>query len=213
MLISSNIHDQSPKGFLIASHQNILALHKICPHNVCAGLKPSGRSTSLHLLHPLLWWIWRNLSGLRFLGSDVTEMSLTLRYFFNKITRFRRITDAGIKAMTTFSAKSHEVRRDWYLVDASGRVLGRLAAEIAPIAQQTKPGLPTSTPVTCCRRQRQQAPRYGKQGRGQDLLSPARTRRRLYDYVRQDAGADRALEIAVKGMLPKGPLGYAMLRS
>ncbi|HZF18898.1 MAG TPA: uL13 family ribosomal protein, partial [Burkholderiales bacterium] len=33
--------------------------------------------------------------------------------------------------MTTFSAKSHEVRRDWYLVDASGKVLGRLAAEIA----------------------------------------------------------------------------------
>src|SRR5437773_8044836 len=35
------------------------------------------------------------------------------------------------KAMTTFSAKSHEVRRNWYLVDASGKVLGRLAAEIA----------------------------------------------------------------------------------
>ena len=33
--------------------------------------------------------------------------------------------------MTTFSAKSHEVRRNWYLVDASGKVLGRLAAEIA----------------------------------------------------------------------------------
>ncbi len=33
--------------------------------------------------------------------------------------------------MSTFSAKPHEVRRDWYLVDASGKVLGRLAAEIA----------------------------------------------------------------------------------
>src|SRR5438105_7974091 len=33
--------------------------------------------------------------------------------------------------MTTFSAKSHEGRRNWYLVDASGKVLGRLAAEIA----------------------------------------------------------------------------------
>src|SRR5467141_4110881 len=33
--------------------------------------------------------------------------------------------------MTTFSAKSHEVRRNWYLIDASGKVLGRLAAEIA----------------------------------------------------------------------------------
>ena len=30
--------------------------------------------------------------------------------------------------MKTFSAKSHEVKRDWYIVDASGKVLGRLAA-------------------------------------------------------------------------------------
>ena len=33
--------------------------------------------------------------------------------------------------MKTFSAKAHEVRRDWYLVDASGKTLGRLASEIA----------------------------------------------------------------------------------
>jgi len=33
--------------------------------------------------------------------------------------------------MKTFSAKSHEVERDWYIVDATDKVLGRLAAEIA----------------------------------------------------------------------------------
>ena len=33
--------------------------------------------------------------------------------------------------MKTFSAKAHEVRRDWYVVDASDKVLGRLAADIA----------------------------------------------------------------------------------
>src|SRR5438046_5528084 len=33
--------------------------------------------------------------------------------------------------MTTFSAKPHEVKRNWYLVDASGKVLGRLAVELA----------------------------------------------------------------------------------
>ena len=33
--------------------------------------------------------------------------------------------------MKTFSAKSHEVQRDWYIVDATGKVLGRVAAEIA----------------------------------------------------------------------------------
>jgi len=51
------------------------------------------------------------------------EMSLTLRYFFNKSRAFVVYRTRESKAMTTFSAKSHEVRRDWYLVDASGKVL------------------------------------------------------------------------------------------
>ncbi|SUX33970.1 50S ribosomal protein L13 [Chromobacterium violaceum] len=33
--------------------------------------------------------------------------------------------------MKTFSAKPHEVKREWYVVDAADKVLGRLAAEIA----------------------------------------------------------------------------------
>jgi len=33
--------------------------------------------------------------------------------------------------MKTFSAKPHEVRHDWYVVDAAGKTLGRLATEIA----------------------------------------------------------------------------------
>jgi len=33
--------------------------------------------------------------------------------------------------MKTFSAKPHEVTRDWYLVDATGKTLGRLSSEIA----------------------------------------------------------------------------------
>ena len=33
--------------------------------------------------------------------------------------------------MKTYSAKAGEVRQDWYVVDAAGKVLGRLAAEIA----------------------------------------------------------------------------------
>ena len=33
--------------------------------------------------------------------------------------------------MKTFSAKPHEIERGWYIVDAAGKVLGRVAAEIA----------------------------------------------------------------------------------
>ena len=33
--------------------------------------------------------------------------------------------------MKTFSAKAHEVKREWFLVDADGKTLGRLATEVA----------------------------------------------------------------------------------
>src|SRR5213079_2930401 len=88
--------------------------------------------------------------------------------------------------MTTFTAKSHEVRRDWYLVDASGKVLGRLAAEIARrLRGKHKPEF---TPHV-------------------DTGDYATTFAKM-----QARFPTRALEIAVKGMLPKGPLGYAMLK-
>ena len=35
------------------------------------------------------------------------------------------------RVMKTFSAKSKEVKRDWFLVDANGKTLGRLASEVA----------------------------------------------------------------------------------
>ena len=74
---------------------NILALHKFCPHNVFVpGVQKSFWALDKFVSSTLLlWWIRRNLSGLRFfLGSAPSEMRLTLRYFFNKITRFRRYT-------------------------------------------------------------------------------------------------------------------------
>ena len=36
--------------------------------------------------------------------------------------------------MKTFSAKPHEVKREWFVVDATDKVLGRLATEIAHVA-------------------------------------------------------------------------------
>ena len=33
--------------------------------------------------------------------------------------------------MKTISAKAHEVKRDWFIVDAEGKTLGRLASQIA----------------------------------------------------------------------------------
>ncbi len=33
--------------------------------------------------------------------------------------------------MKTFSAKGHEVQRDWFVVDATDKILGRVASEVA----------------------------------------------------------------------------------
>jgi hypothetical protein len=43
----------------------------------------------------------------------------------------RRFFQMDSKIMKTFSAKSEEVRRDWFVVDASDKTLGRLSTEIA----------------------------------------------------------------------------------
>ena len=49
----------------------------------------------------------------------------------NRIRGFLKSTAPRDHPMKTFSAKPHEVKRDWYVVDATDKVLGRLAAEIA----------------------------------------------------------------------------------
>lgn len=52
--------------------------------------------------------------------------------------------------MKTYSAKPADVQRDWYVVDANGKTLGRLASEVAyRLRGKHKPEYtPTSTPAT-----------------------------------------------------------------
>ena len=112
--------------------------------------------------------------------------------------------------MTTFTAKPHEVRRDWFVVDATDKVLGRLAVEIArACAASTSPSTRrTSTPATtswCVN--------------ATSCASPGRRRsdKNYYRHTRYPGGInetnfaklqarfpDRVLEKAVKGMLPEG---------
>ena len=118
----------------------------------------------------------------------------------------------------TFSAKPHEVQRDWYLVDANEKVLGRLAAEIALRLRgkhkpEYTPHVDTGDYVVVLN-----ASKLRVTGR--------KAERKIYTRhtefpggIRQTnfaklhaARPERVLQKAVKGMLPKGPLGYAMLR-
>jgi large subunit ribosomal protein L13 len=120
--------------------------------------------------------------------------------------------------MRTISAKSGEVARGWYLVDAEGRTLGRLATELAHRLRGKHK--PVYTP-------------HVDTGDYIVVVNAAKIRvtgRKLKDkiYYRytgyvgnlrtesleqlMNRAPERALRIAVKGMLPKNSLGAAMLR-
>ncbi|GIK35208.1 MAG: 50S ribosomal protein L13 [Gammaproteobacteria bacterium] len=120
--------------------------------------------------------------------------------------------------MRTISAKPEEVKRGWYLVDADGRTLGRLATELArrlrgkhkPIYT---PHVDTGDYIVVVNAAKIRVT-------GQKLKD--KTYYRYTGYVGNmkteslehllNRAPDRVLRIAVKGMLPKNRLGAAMLR-
>jgi large subunit ribosomal protein L13 len=118
----------------------------------------------------------------------------------------------------TFSAKPHEVQRDWYLVDANEKILGRLAAEIARRLRGKHK--PEYTPhvdtgdyivvvnaagirVTGAKATDKLYHRHSSYPGGVYTTSFEKMQKRF---------PGRVLQKAVKGMLPKGPLGYAMIK-
>ncbi len=120
--------------------------------------------------------------------------------------------------MKTFVAKPREVRRDWYLIDATDKVLGRLAVEVARRLRgkhkpEFTPHVDTGDYIVVINAAKVRV--TGKKA----------TRKTYYTHTHFPGGLaqtsfeklharfpTRAIERAVKGMLPKGPLGYAMAR-
>jgi large subunit ribosomal protein L13 len=120
--------------------------------------------------------------------------------------------------MKTFSAKSHEVTRDWYLVDAAGKVLGRLAAALAHRLRgkhkpEFTPHVDTGDYIVVVNAEKLRV--TGNKARDKLYHSHSTYPGGIYttNFAKLQARhPTRVLEKAVKGMLPKGPLGYAMLR-
>jgi large subunit ribosomal protein L13 len=122
------------------------------------------------------------------------------------------------QAMKTFSAKSHEVRRDWFVVDASDKVLGRLAAEIAlRLRGKHKPEFTPHVDtgdfivVVNAARIRVTGAKASDKKYFRHSGYPGGISETNFEKM-QSRFPGRALEKAVKGMLPKGPLGYAMIK-
>ncbi len=120
--------------------------------------------------------------------------------------------------MKTFSAKPHEVRRDWFVVDASDKVLGRLASQIALRLRgkhkpEYTPHVDTGDFIVVVNAARIRV--TGNKGEGKRYFRhsgyPGGISETSFSKM-QSRFPGRALEKAVKGMLPKGPLGYAMIK-
>ena len=120
--------------------------------------------------------------------------------------------------MKTFSAKPEQVKRDWYVVDASGKTLGRLATEIARRLRGKHK--PEYTPhvdtgdyiivinagkITVSGKKSADKTYYHHTGYIGNMKSIT------FDKLLAKS-PERILQLAVKGMLPKNPLGRAMLR-
>lgn len=120
--------------------------------------------------------------------------------------------------MKTFSAKPAEVKRDWYVVNAEGKALGRLATEVARRLRgkhkpEYTPHVDTGDYIVIIN-----ADKVGITGnKAKDKIYYHHTgyigNMRAFSFEKmQQRAPGRVIEMAVKGMLPKNPLGRAMFR-
>ena len=118
--------------------------------------------------------------------------------------------------MKTFSAKSETVKRDWFVVDATDKTLGRLASEIARrLRGKHKPEytphvdtgdyivVVNAAAIRVSGNKAKQKTYYHHTG------YPGGIKSITFDKLVEKA-PERIIEKAVKGMLPKNPLGRAM---
>ena len=120
--------------------------------------------------------------------------------------------------MNTYMANPDKIERKWYVVDAEGKTLGRLASEVAKVLRGKNnpvftPHVDTGDYVIIVN-----AEKVSVTGKKLD--------QKIYyhhsDYVggmkettlreMMAKKPEKVLELAVKGMLPKGPLGRSMIK-
>jgi len=120
--------------------------------------------------------------------------------------------------MKTFSAKAHEVTREWFVIDAQDKVLGRVASEVAHRLRgkhkpEFTPHVDTGDFIIVVNAAKLRV--TGNKGLQKKYFRHSGYPGGIYETnfdKMQARFPGRALEKAVKGMLPKGPLGYAMIK-
>ncbi len=120
--------------------------------------------------------------------------------------------------MKTFSAKPETVNQDWYVVDATDKVLGRVATEIAARLRgkhkpEYTPHVDTGDYIVVVNAEKVRV--TGKKTTDKVYYHhtgfPGGIKSISFEKL-IDKAPERAIEKAVKGMLPRGPLGRAMFK-
>ena len=118
--------------------------------------------------------------------------------------------------MKTVSIKPADVTRDWYVVDAEGKTLGRMATEIARRLRgkhkpEYTPHVDTGDYIIVVNAEKVRV--TGNKAKDKMYYRhtgyPGGLRSMSFEKM-VDHAPERTVEFAVKGMLPKGPLGRAM---
>ncbi len=120
--------------------------------------------------------------------------------------------------MKTISANPETVKRDWYVIDAEGKTLGRMAAEIATRLRgkhkpEYTPHVDTGDYIVVINAEKVQV----TGNKAKDKMYHRHTGyvgglKSLSFEKMIEKAPERTIESAVKGMLPKGPLGRAMYK-
>lgn len=120
--------------------------------------------------------------------------------------------------MKTFVAKAESVERDWFVVDAENKTLGRISTEIASRLRgkhkpEYTPHCDTGDYIVVVNAEKVKV--TGNKAKGKIYYShtefPGGLKQISFEKLIEKA-PERAIEFAVKGMLPKGPLGRQMFR-
>ena len=120
--------------------------------------------------------------------------------------------------MNTYSAKAESVERDWYIVDAADKTLGRLATEVASRLRgkhkpEYTPHVDTGDYIVVINAEKVAV--TGNKASKKIYYSHTEYPGGIKDISFEkliEKAPERVLQSAVKGMLPKGPLGREMFR-
>ena len=121
--------------------------------------------------------------------------------------------------MKTFSAKPADVKRKWFLLDADGLVLGRLAAKIATILRGKHktiytPHIDTGDNVVVVNASKVHltGSKFDKKNYYWHTGYPGGIKSRSVRQILEGSFPERVVQLAVQRMMPKGPLGRDQLK-